>query len=445
MGMRWRRTGRGTTAAAAAVVTVGLVWGAPVASGAATPTGGAATSTTSAGPATADPLTASRPGTGEDSRAFRGGLDAVADAGAVGVVGAVRGPGTRWSGAAGVRSIDAAVPARGADRARVGSVTKSMIATLALQEVQAHRWTLSTTVEQVWPGLLPGHGQVTLEQLLSHRSGAPEYLTPVIESAQTPAQLVTILSGRYTDRRLVRAALTQGWEFPPGTQFSYSNTNYLVIGLMLTRANHRSLGALLERRVFRPAHMRSAVFPTRSWPAARALSGYALFERPYNLDRTSPTLLTAAGAVVANTGDLDRFYRALLTGRLLRADLVRSMIRPRSTGTLAYGLGIYAVADPCPTRSGGAQLLYGHDGATFGTQTLAFTSADGTRQTSIAWTGRSYLEESPTSALAQQFLVDAFTATCPRPVTSSAKKSTARELAELPAADRLAPLPRLAE
>ena len=114
-------------------------------------------------------------------------VNAVQAAGAIGVVATTSGPRIRWSGAAGVRSLDTGRRARARDTARVGSVTKTMVATLALQEVQRSRWTLSTTVDDVLPGLLPGHGSLTLEQLLSHRSGLPDYLPPIITGSSTNA------------------------------------------------------------------------------------------------------------------------------------------------------------------------------------------------------------------------------------------------------------------
>jgi D-alanyl-D-alanine carboxypeptidase len=211
-------------------------------------------------------------------------------------------------------------------------------------------------------------------------------------------------------------ALSQPWLFAPGSDFSYSNTNYVVVGMMLSRSNRKPLARLLSQRIFRPARMTSASFPRSAWSHRPRLAEYAILKSARSLRRSSPSLFSAAGAVVANTRDLDRFYRALITGRLLAPGLLRSMVTPRSTKTLKYGLGIYAVGDPCPGPNGQPQVLYGHDGATFGTQTLAFTSADGTRQASIAWTGRQYVAAPPTAKPANDFLVEAFSANCPRPV-----------------------------
>lgn len=367
-----------------------------------------------------------------DGDALQHDLDLVRQHGAIGVVGAARGHHDRWTGASGVRSIDRARAARSGDTFRIGSITKSMVATLALQQVQAKRWTLQTTVGDVLPGLLPGHDDVTLEQLLSHRSGLPDYVSTLIAGASTPEELLSVVRRHYTDRQLVDAALTQPWSFEPGTDYSYSNTGYVVVGMMLERATHHSVRHLLRTRIFGPARMHHSSFPTRL-PGFRRphLTEYATFERPYNFDATNPSVFSSAGAVVSTAEDLDRFYRALFSGRLLRPDLVRTMATPRTNqaGDPAYGLGIYRVGDPCPGPEGQPQYLYGHDGATFGTLSVTFSSPDGTRQASVDYTGRDLTTvPPPTSKPANDFLIDAFSQTCPRTVPTRAKKTASNQL-----------------
>ncbi|GIL37270.1 serine hydrolase [Phycicoccus sp. DTK01] len=378
--------------------------------------------------------------TADDRAAARARLDdrleELTAAGAVGAVAHSRGAtGRAWNGAAGVRTIDAARPARPGDTARVASVTKAMVAVLALQEVDRQRWTLETTVDDVWPGLLPGHGDVTLEQLLSHRSGLPDYLVPLLGDAQTGTELVDVLTRDRTDRQLVRAGLSQPWLFEPGTSFSYSNTNYVVVGLMLQRATHRSVASLLQQRVFRPAGMRDARFPTvgRTFSGPTHLGDYAVLERPYLLDGTSSSVFSSAGAVVASAADIGSFYRSLMAGRLVSKRSLAQMLTPRTTEPLAYGLGVYRATDPCPDASGQPGTLYGHDGASFGTITLVFTSADGTRQASVAFGGRQYTADAPTLPAANQVLVDALVSTCPRPVPPGAAQRSLGELDRLSA------------
>jgi len=364
---------------------------------------------------------------------LRARLEAVTEAGAIGAVGFSRGArGPAWDGAAGVRTIDGAQRARAGDTARVASVTKAMVATLAMQEVDRGRWTLDTTAGEVLPGLLPGHGDVTLEQLLSHRSGLPDHISAILADVTDTDGLLRAIDRDRTDRQLVAAALTQPWLFDPGTDFAYSNTNYVVVGLMLEKATKRSMRALLEQRVFAPAGMTSARFPTTgpAFAGRRHLSDYAIFERPYNVDGHSSTIFSSAGAVVADASDIASFYRALFAGRLVSTSSLDQMLEPR-TPAVGYGLGIYSAGDPCPGPDGQQQLLYGHDGAAFGTVTFVFTSADGGRQASVAFGGRQYVEQPPTLTAANDFLVDAFTATCPRTVPDTARERSTRDLGTL--------------
>jgi D-alanyl-D-alanine carboxypeptidase len=341
-------------------------------------------------------------------------LDAVTAGDGVGAVAEVVGPGRKWSSASGVRRLSGRQPAaRAGDRVRIASVTKSMVATLALQEVERGRWTLSTRVRDVLPGLLPGHGNVSLAQLLSHRSGLPDYLPALVADAESTEDVLDELSTRRTDRELVRLALTLPWSFEPGESFGYSNTNYVVVGLMLAEVNHRSVGSLLERRVFRPARMTDSSFPRTAKVRGPHLREYAKFEDSYtSLASFEPSVFSSAGAVVSTARDVNRFYAALSTGRLLRPGLVRQMRQPRSTEPLVYGLGIYSLPDPCPTADGKEQLVYGHDGASFGTFTVSLSSPDGRRQVTVAMTGRDFNVLGADPALGE-FAYLALLASCP--------------------------------
>lgn len=374
----------------------------------------------------------------QDVATLQGGLDELVDAGAVGAVARVEDDttGRTWSGAAGVRDAGKPAKAQPGDVARIASVSKAMVATLVMQEVDAGRWTLDTTVDDVVPGLLGEHGDVTLEQLLSHRSGLPDYLIPLLSTAATTPEIVAALEERRTDRELVDAALTQPWLFEPGTSYSYSNANYVVAGMMLERATGKKLANLLRQNVFKPAGMETARFPTTqpAFTTKRHIGDYGYFDGddapPVDLSDTSSSLFGAAGAVVASPEDVAAFYRALFAGRLVSPDSLAAMTEPRTTSPIAYGLGIYRVTDPCPRADGTYPPLYGHDGALFGTLTLAFTSADGTRRAMLSFSGRQYAGPiTPTSVAANDWLVDGLLATCSTtPDAAATQRSAPQDL-----------------
>ncbi len=342
-------------------------------------------------------------------------LRRVVRAGAVGVSAQVVDRGEVWRGAAGAARLRPNRPAVPSAHFRAASVTKTLTAVLALQQVQRGRWTMDTTIGDVLPGLWPARSDVTVAQLLSHRSGAPDYLSVLTSRGTTVPKLLRIISNRRTDRALVRVAKRQDWLFEPGTGFSYSNTNYVIIGLMLRRATGFSLPKLAQRRIFAPARMTRSSWPfAKGFPAPK-LREYAAFgKRRIDLSTFSPTMFSAAGALVTTARDLNRFQRSLSRGDLLAPRLVRlmrSVVTPaEETGLgVAYGYGSYRLPDPC--RNGGS--LHGHDGASFGTQTLSFTSGNGRRRVTVAMTGRQYGNpEQPAFAALNEFLVAAFASSC---------------------------------
>lgn len=89
--------------------------------------------------------------------------------------------------------------------------------------------------------------------------------------------------------------------------------------------------------------------------------------------------------------DLNAFTDALLDGRLLSPEMLEEMKTPRTMDW--YGLGLYRLPDPCGTAEGPVPWLYGHDGAAFGTMSLALSSEDGERQYSIGVTGPYFTDD----------------------------------------------------
>lgn len=320
-------------------------------------------------------------------------LDALVEDGAVAVTARVESGRDTWSGAAGTREREGHAPAKARDRFRVASNTKPMIATLVMQEVEKGTWTLDTPVEDVLPGVLPAG--VTIEQLLSHRSGAATGTDWILASRVTDPtsldQVFAAMGQEVTTADHIEAVQTAPWVHEPGTGFSYSNAGYVVLGAMLEEVTGRSVEKLLRHRVFAPAGMWQSAYPD-----APGVRGPFLHESAftgsegagwYDLDHWDPSLFDAAGAVTSTTEDLADFNEALVTGRLVDTETVADMMEPRTVDQETfpdYGLGVYRVPDPCVPDG----WLYGHDGVSYGTLSFNLTSPDGERQVSIGITGR---------------------------------------------------------
>ncbi|WP_420175011.1 serine hydrolase domain-containing protein [Luteococcus sp. OSA5] len=319
-------------------------------------------------------------------------LAAVVSDGAIGAAGRLQTPTTSWAGAEGLRDKDRKPAAKPADRFRVASNTKMMISVLVLQEVDKGVWQLDQPVAEVLPTLLPDHPEVTFRQLLSHTSGMPngtnELMMRHITDPNSMEQFQAAMERDYAPQEHIDAVNAVPWTEPG--QMVYSNAGYVALGMLLEAQNDASLEALMKKRVWQPAGMHQTSYDTEA-----GLKGAALHEDAWlgeqdgwmELDNFDPDLLGAAGAVTSTTDDLNDFTRALFAGKLVSTQLLHQMMTPVSTTPMEYGLGLYRIPDPCPA-AGSDPYLYGHDGAAMGTLSVAFTSADGTRQFSLGATGR---------------------------------------------------------
>src|SRR4029450_3663671 len=137
---------------------------------------------------------------------------------------------------------------------RAGSLTKALVATVVLQLVAEGRLSLQDTVARWLPGILPYGDQVTIEQLLRHTSGVPDYTPPVFLSLYGSRQ------GRFrslTPHDVVCGVAAQ----PPGTPTSYPNTGSTLLGLIVEAATGHTVGQELDRRILRPLGLHDTFFP----------------------------------------------------------------------------------------------------------------------------------------------------------------------------------------
>jgi len=304
-------------------------------------------------------------------------LDQLVAAGAPGAIALVRDRNRTVRLTSGDGNLKPRTPMRATDRFRIASVTKSFVATLALQLVGERKLHLEDTVERWLPGLVPNGRRITVRQLLNMTSGLFDYLED-----GDPTVLKPYLEGHFAyewkPRQLVEIAVSHEPKFAPGGGWSYCNTCYVLLGLIIEAASDHPLASELRRRIFVPLRLGGTTFDTKPRIAGRHAHGYELEGKQLvDVSVLSPSFGWAAGAIVSTAGDLARFYRALLSGRLLRPGLLRAMETTVDAGTLGagiqYGLGLASVPLPCGP-------VWGHQGGTAGYQTWALNSKDGGRQ-----------------------------------------------------------------
>ena len=302
-------------------------------------------------------------------------LERVTEAGAPGVLLFVRDGSEIRSDVRGIADRDRARPVRAGDRFRVGSVTKTFVATIVLQLVGEGRLRLDDTVEERLPGVVPGGQRITVRQLLSHTSGLFDYVDdPRVFApyAQEPAYA-------WDPRRLVEIGVAHPPPFPPGQRFAYSSTNYLLLGLIVEAATGTSLEAQLRERIFEPLGLGQTTFAPR-FVSGPFVHGHrppshqgVVTGPPVDISREAASWTWAAGAIVSSADDLRRFFATLLGGQLLPPGLLREMETLVPAGYQRYGLGLAVFPTPCGDA-------WGHTGNVQGTVTVAWNRRDASRQ-----------------------------------------------------------------
>lgn len=306
-------------------------------------------------------------------------VDAVAAGGAPGVVALVRDGGRTIRVVGGYGNLAKRTPLRARDRFRVGSSTKSFVAAVVLQLAGEGRLALEDSVERWLPGLVPNGGQITVRQLLNHTSGLADYAPDEDETF-----IRRVLANRrkaWQPRELVAIGTAQRPLFAPGARWSYSNTGWILLGLIVEAAGGKTLATELDERIFTPLRLRATSFDTKARINGPHAHGYSRVgaRRRFDITVLNQSWAWAAGAIVSTTDDLARFYRTLLGGRLLRPDLLAELQTTVATPspTQRYGLGLIRTRHPCG-------VYWGHGGETLGYQSFADISADGKRQVMIA-------------------------------------------------------------
>ncbi|MFG3585863.1 serine hydrolase domain-containing protein [Streptomyces sp. NPDC047990] len=283
---------------------------------------------------------------------------------------------------------------RADDEVREASNTKTVMATLVLQLVAEHRLALSDPVAKWLPGQVRDGGAITLRMLLNHTSGLFDY-------TEDPA-LAPALTGRdsrvWTSTEILGLVRGHPALFEPGTEWSYSNTNYIAIGAVLEKATGKNLATLVRDRIARPLGLRHTFYATGpAWHDRHAhgyepdaahmppevpddFRHYAGPRHDGHVDVTGD-YVTADGAdaaIVSTAADWSRFYRALMSGRLLPAAQLADMRTtvpeggPDDPDELGYGLGIESAKTSCGT-------VWDHVGVVPGYATYNVTDSTGRR------------------------------------------------------------------
>ncbi len=231
----------------------------------------------------------------------------------------------------GMASLEWQVPNMPQAKFRLGSLTKQFTATLVLLLQQDGKVNINDPVSKYLPDSPPAWAKITLANLLGHTSGIPSF-TGFKEfptwsmSAHTPEEEIAL----FRDKPL---------DFEPGSKFDYSNSNFIVLGVVIEKVSGKKYGDLLRERIFEPLGMRDSRLDSDEFVLPKRAEGYRPGPHGTEVARSeSMTIPWSAGAIYSTTGDLLKWEHGLFGGKVLNAESLKLMTTP---GKGNYGLGVF--------------------------------------------------------------------------------------------------------
>ncbi|WP_371495039.1 beta-lactamase family protein [Kitasatospora sp. NBC_00374] len=243
---------------------------------------------------------------------------------------------------------------------RIGSETKTFTVTALLELVDDRRIGLDDPISKYIDGV-PCGDRITLRQLAGMRSG----LFPYTADPDFVRALEGDPSRSFTPQEVLAYGFRHDNTFGPGEMFQYSNTNLVLLGLVVEKVSGLGLADFIHRRVLRPAHLRHTLLPRGAEfpePHAHGYTDQTLGGEVADTTDWNPSWAWAAGAMISDLRDLRRWAEVVATGTLLSPETQRERLEVLPTGFpgTGYGLGVF--------ETGG---WIGHNGSIPGYETVA--------------------------------------------------------------------------
>lgn len=334
--------------------------------------------------------------TGLDPSSLQTALDGVCSAGIPGLYAEVRADDQIWSGASGVADLATNRPVSTGMRHRIGSLTKTFVATAVLQQAEQGQIDLDAPIGDHLARLVPGERSrsVTVRMLLNHTSGISDYLPYAFPSLAAFPSLSDVSPESIDYNRFRQFSptdlITMGLEAPAsgepgGTPGVYSNTNYFLLGELLAQVTGLPYEEYVTKQIIEPAGLPETTFPSGPQidePHSRMYEAlFGLIDPPADYSLYDMSWVGPGAALVSTMTDVSRFYAHLLAGRIVEPSSVEQMkqtvpVTAQNGQLIHYGLGLHRVETDAGT-------YWGSDGTVWGAYTLSLTRDDGRRQMTL--------------------------------------------------------------
>lgn len=269
---------------------------------------------------------------------------------------------------------------------RIGSETKTFTVSAILQLVDQGLIGLDDPIAKYIPNVPDGQ-HITIRELARMQSGLYNYSA----NPQFAKALYTDPYRPWTPEQLLAYSFSQPLNFPPGTGWEYSNTNTVLLGLVVELLSGQRLRDYLRDHIFRPFGLRHTIFPAGNefpFPHAHGYTTNGLTAKPVDATDWNPSWGWAAGAMISTLGDLRRWAPVLATGRGLLTPQTQA---ERLQTVDSYGLGLFVVAG-----------WTGHNGSLPGYQSLTiYLPSEHATLVILINTDNSYQNQEPSTLLGE--------------------------------------------
>ncbi|WP_257349728.1 serine hydrolase domain-containing protein [Pseudalkalibacillus decolorationis] len=256
---------------------------------------------------------------------------------------------------------------------RAGSTTKTMIAVILMQLREEGKLSLDQTIESLLPELVPNGEGISIRQLMNHRSGFEDYLWVQDNGRPMISKFKTHPNDRFTPEQLVEKGTNAPVHFQPGAGYYYSNTNYIILGILIEELTGDSIQDVLKERIITPLQLSQTYFPTDNEIKVPYAVGHSKLDDNLQvtehieseIENLNVSLAWSAGALISTPMDLNLFLAGLFSNKLLSEESLKEMIQfqPTNDEGLSYGLGLYRFEF-------NNAVAYGHPGGIPGYETV---------------------------------------------------------------------------
>ena len=252
-----------------------------------------------------------------------------------------------YSKSIGFSNIELETKANNNTTYKIGSISKSFTATMIFQAVEKGKLKLSTTLDKYFPSVKNAES-ITIDHLLYHRSGIYNFTDNNYASWSTKKK---------TQKELLEIINNGGSQFTPGSKAQYSNSNYLLLSYILEKIHNKSFSEILQSSIIIPLKLKSTYF------GKTKTNSYKYFDKWRIEPDSNPYLAMGAGGIISTTNELNMFFHALFSGKLISLSSVEKM----KTVVDGFGRGLF----PIPYFN---EIFYGHTGGIDGYNSITIYS-----------------------------------------------------------------------